>query len=49
MNLNKEFKKALEEGYRYGDITMNSNGKIFIEFSTGYNGRGDYKEIETEI
>ena len=49
MNLNEEFKKAFEEGYRYGDITMNSYGEIFIEFTTGYNGRGKYKEIKITL
>ena len=49
MNLNEEFKKAFEEGHRYGDITMNSYGEIFIEFTTGYNGRGKYKEIKITL
>lgn len=30
MDLNKEFKKALEEGYCYGDITMNSTERYLL-------------------
>lgn len=49
MELDEEFKKALREGYRYGEIIMNSKGEVFIDFSTGYNGRGGYKEIKITL
>jgi hypothetical protein len=49
IDLYKEFAQAVQEGYYYGDFTINSYGVAFIEFSTGRNGRGDTKEIRVEF
>jgi hypothetical protein len=40
------FKLIKEKGYHHGDSRTNSvNDNLFLDFSTGYNGRGNWIEL----
>jgi len=40
------FKLFKEKGYHYCDTTTNPvNNNLFLDFSTGYNGRGKWAEL----